>query len=139
MALQTDIGLLQPEFRTLFERFLRIVRDDLGLDVRVSETLRTADRQLEVEANGASKNKIGWHNFGMAADIGCYHEGVYQKDDTLGYYLKCGFVGMALGFRWGGNWDRDKNIGEPGESDLGHFEYHPGRTLQQVIDGGLHA
>lgn len=140
--METSLDLLRPEFKTLVERFLHVVQGDLGLDVRVHETFRSFDRQAEVLAAGASKNKIGWHNFGLAIDIGCYLNGVYQQDDKSGLYLKVGFVGMAFGFRWGGNWDQDKNIAEPGEADLGHFEYHPGFTLQQLMasqPGGLTA
>jgi hypothetical protein len=124
---------LRPPCRLKAEQLLRLVKDELGIDARVHETLRSLERQDAVETAGASKNKVGWHNFGLALDIGCYVDGKFQEDDAKGLYLKCGFIGMALGFRWGGNWDQDRNIAEAGENDFGHFEYHPGSTLQQLI------
>lgn len=112
---------------------MHVVNDILKIDARFHETLRDRIRQGELEASGASKNKVGWHNFGRAWDFGVYINGIYQRDDRSGLYLKCGFIGMALGCRWGGNWDMDKNIGEGNENDLGHLEFHPGLTLDQMV------
>lgn len=127
-----DLDLLRPEFHARVDLFLRVLTSILGIDVRVHETLRLHAQQLADVASGASKNRIGKHEFGLAIDIGCYLDGVYQADDRSGLYLKCGFVGMAIGFRWGGNWDRDRNIAEPGESDFGHFE-DPSHTIDELV------
>lgn len=128
----TSLDVLEPGFRSVFIRFLRICRDDLWLDVRIIETLRGAKRQADLLAAGKTKNVIGWHQYGRAADVGVFVDDRYQTDDASGLYLKVGFVAMAVGLRWGGNWDQDKNIAEPGESDLGHVEYHPGLTLADM-------
>lgn len=117
-----DVNQLVEPFRSQFLRFWAVLTADLKIDALIHETLRSRSRQLAVFQAGASKNQIGKHEFGRAVDIGIYVDGAYQKDDKLGLYLKAGFLGMAFGFRWGGNWDRDKNMAEPGESDLGHFE-----------------
>ena len=127
------IESLRPEFRPLALKWLHIVRDDIEIDVRITETLRSEERQRAVQAAGASKVKFGWHNVGLALDFGVLLNGVYQKDDRAGLYRKCGHIGEALGMRWGGNWDADNIINEPGENDLGHFEWHPGMTLQQFL------
>jgi len=114
------------------------MRGKLGLDVKVLETLRDGRRQKMLRKQGASKVSVGWHQFGLAADLGIFVDGVYQVDDRLGRYLKLGFVSMAFNCRWGGNWDMDKHIGEGGENDLGHIEYHPGFTISQYISAGEH-
>lgn len=138
-----NLDLLHDDFKPIAVKFVRIVREDLGIDARVLETLRTVKRQAEVLAGGFSKNAIGWHQYGRALDFGVFIDGVYQVDDKSGLYLRCAYVGMALGCRTGYNWDQDKNIGEPREDDLGHIEYHPGLTLAAmpppVMPAGLDA
>lgn len=133
---QKDIMLLDVRFRHVLIDILGILRGKLSIDVQVLETRRDRTRQKMLRKQGASKVNIGWHQFGLAADLGIFADGVYQVDDRLGRYLKLGFVAMAFGCRWGGNWDMDKHIGEGGENDLGHVEYHPGFTLSQYIEAG---
>ena len=133
----TELSLLHSTFWPYAERFFRLANAELHLggnvNIRPVETLRSFDRQLSLEAAGASKNPVGKHNFGHAFDFGVFIDGAYQPDDTSGLYLRCGFLGMALGMRWGGNWDRDKNIAEAGENDLGHLE-NASVTVQQLIE-----
>jgi len=131
-----DIMLLDVRFRSVLIDILSICRNKLNISVDVLETLRDRERQKMLRKQGASKVNVGWHQFGLAADLGVFVDGVYQVDDRLGRYLKIGFVAMAFGCRWGGNWDMDNHIGEGGENDLGHIEYHPNFTMQQYIDAG---
>ena len=133
---QKDIMLLDPRFRSVLIDILSICRNKLGINVDILETLRDRTRQKKLRKQGASKVNVGWHQFGLAADLGIFVDGVYQVDDRLGKYLKLGFVAMAFNCRWGGNWDMDNHIGEGGENDLGHVEYHPGFTLAQYIEAG---
>ena len=42
-------------------------------------------------------------------------------------------IGISLGQRSGGNWDGDRKLMEPGEDDLGHWEFHPGFNLDQAV------
>ena len=130
-----DIDSLRPEAQKQARTWLHVVRQDLQIDARIIETLRTEERQAEVAAAKASKSLVGWHNVGLAWDFACFQDGVYQKDDKFGLYKRCGMVGMALGCRWGGNWDQDTTFMEAGENDLDHLEYHPGFTLQQFLNG----
>lgn len=131
-----DIMLLDARFRPIVIDILSVCRGKLGINIVILETLRNRERQKMLRKQGASKISVGWHQFGLAADFGVFVDGVYQVDDRLGRYLKFGFVAMAFGCRWGGNWDMDKHIGEGGENDLGHIEFHPSFTLQQYIDAG---
>ena len=127
-----SLDSLRPEFRKRIDLLMHVVRDDLGIDLRVHETRRTAARQIAVLTGGASQLKIGKHNFGLAVDFGIYIDGVYQKGNKSGLYTKFGLVAVALGFRWGGNWDMDNNFTELGEDDLGHVE-DPSITVERLI------
>ena len=122
------IESLRPEFQKVTHLWLHMVTDDLGIKVRVLETLRDKARQEELEAAGKSRVKFGWHNVGLALDFATFNEaGVYQTDDASMLYLRCGLVAEALGCTWGGRWTNLK--------DYGHIEYHPGMTLQQFLNG----
>lgn len=145
--IQTGIDVLDIRFQPIATAVCEVMASYVipvrfnGYKMRVMETRRDANRQKQVFADGASKNKIGWHNFGLAVDVGFFEpeKGKYLGDDSTGIYRALGFVAMSFGCRWGGNWDGDTIINEPGENDLGHFEYHPrdehGRklTLDEMI------
>lgn len=105
-----------------------------GYTVQITETRRSLARQEAVLASGASKNKIGWHNFGLALDFGVFApDGTYEGTDRTRIYLACAYVAASLGLRCGYNWDGDLNWAEPGENDLCHIEYHPdGVTLASL-------
>jgi len=148
MSIDTSIESLDVRFQPIAQSWQEIMTGYVvpvrfrGYVVRRLETRRTLARQSSVLADGASNLKIGWHNFGLALDFGVFApDGTYEKDDRTGIYRAAGFVAMALGMRWGGNWDRDTNIEEPGENDRGHIEYHPdGVTLDSLKEAaGLRA
>ena len=137
---QDDLSLLNTAFRVrlvsliyIFHFYALDEAERQRIHIRVLETGRTQKRQRELRKKGASKVNLGWHNVGLAADVGVFVDGVYQTEDSLGYYLRFGLLAMAFGMRWGGNWDQDKNIGEGGENDLGHVEYHKRFTLAQYV------
>ena len=121
------IESLRPEAQPVCHTWLHICRDDLDLDIRILETLRSPDRQKELEASGKSLVTVGWHNVGLAWDFGVFKDGKYITDDATGIYSKCGIIGEVLGCVWGGRWQR--------LHDLGHLEWHPGFTLQQFLNG----
>lgn len=115
---------LHPSFHPIAAKWLHIMHDDLGLSVKIVETLRTPERQAELKGQGASKVSVSWHQFGLAFDFAVFDDrGIYQTDDRLGIYLKGGKVGEVLGCVWGGGWQNFK--------DLGHLEHHPGFTMAQ--------
>lgn len=47
-------------------------------------------------------------------------------------YEAVGVIGTEIGGRWGGDWDQDGKLMEPGEDDLGHWEFHPGFDIRQA-------
>ena len=122
------IESLRLEFQPIARRWLHALVDDLGMKVRILETLRTPERQAEVQAAGRSQLKFGWHNVGLALDFAAFgDDGVYLIDDRTGLYTRCGLVAEWMGCAWGGRWERLR--------DYGHIEWHPGMTLQQFLNG----
>lgn len=132
MSIETSMDRLHPKFRQIalacgeiWASYLLPVRFN-GFKVRIMETLRTPERQAELEAGGKSKVKVGFHNYGLALDFAIFGEqGVYITDGNHPAYLACGQIAEAFGCVWGGRWT--------GFKDSGHIEYHPGVTLQQLI------
>lgn len=126
MPIDADINHLRPALRNIAVNWLHIVRDDLGLSVRIMETLRDNNRQAEVLAAGASKVSFGFHNLGLAFDFGCFQpNGVYITNGLDRQYEQCGQVGEALGMFWGGRWHM---------KDSGHLQFQPdGKSLEQLI------
>ena len=136
--IDTSTDSLEPKFRQVALSWSEIVTAYLlplrfpGYRFRIMETTRSKERQAELEAGGKSKVKVGFHNFGLALDFGLFGDmGVYITDGNHPAYLACGQVAEAFGCVWGGRWEKFK--------DSGHIQYSHGKTLQQVIDGGLHA
>lgn len=140
MSIDTSLESLDIRFQPIAQNWKEIVTAYVmpqrfpGYKVRIMETRRSLARQEEVLAAGASKNKIGFHNFGLALDFGVFApDGTYEENDRTGIYLACSYIGASLGLRCGYNWDGDLNWAEPGENDLGHLEFHPdGATLDSL-------
>jgi hypothetical protein len=103
-----------------------------GYDLRITEGMRTIDRQNELYAQGRTKpgsivtNAKGgdsWHNYGLAIDV---------VDRKLGYNLtdsrwaQLGDIGSACGLKWGGTFSSFK--------DMPHFQYmgNPPLTLKDL-------
>lgn len=127
-VIDSHIESLRNEVQPVCRTWLHIVTDDLKIDARIIETLRTRRRQEALQARGVSQVKLGWHQVGAAWDFGCFRNGVYVTDGGDSLYEKCGLVGEALWCTWGGRWGHLK--------DSGHLEYHPGATLQQWLNHG---
>lgn len=120
-----DVNDLEPVTRGLCLAFLDDVRD-AGLKVRITDTLRTMERQRELWEQGRTTPGpvVTWarpgqspHNYGMAFDI-CF-EGKTQlecyppADDPR--WARVGAIGVALGLVWGGGWQKKRK-------DRPHFE-----------------
>jgi len=113
-------------------KWLHIVRDDLGIDARVMETLRDPARQKELQKTGKSDVKMGWHNVGLAWDYLCFNSnGAIIHDGDHWDYQRCGHIAQALGCRWPIHL-------KSGAKDAGHIEYHPGFTLSQFLAKEVH-
>ncbi len=94
------------------------------MDVTVIEGLRTAERQQELLAKGASKVKYSKHMEGKAVDIAPYP--IDWEDRDTFYYMGGMIRGIAqqLGIkvRFGGDWDSDGDTKDNSFDDLVHIE-----------------
>ena len=89
-----------------------------GLDVCITETYRSQERQNYLYEQGRSRsgNIVTWtknsrHTSRMAWDICKNVKGAEYSDSS--FFKKCGDIAKGLGITWGGNW---KQVDTP------HFE-----------------
>lgn len=116
------IESLRPEVQAICRMWLHVCKDDLGLNVRILETLRSRQRQEELVEAGASLIKLGSHNLGCGWDFGCFTDGgVYITDGKHPDYERAGIVGELLGCVWGGRWAK--------LVDSGHLELRDWRRF----------
>ena len=94
------------------------------MDVTVIEGLRSAERQEELLAKGATKVKYSKHMEGKAVDIAPYP--IDWNDSERFHYMGGMVRGIAkalnLDIRWGGDWDSDGEIKDNKFDDLVHIE-----------------
>lgn len=91
-----------------------------GLNVLITETYRSQERQNELYAQGRTKlgKIVTWtrnsrHTSGRAWDICQNVKG--QEYSNISFFRKCGEIAKNLGIIWGGDWS-------PPERDMPHFE-----------------
>ena len=94
------------------------------MDVTVIEGLRSAERQKELLAKGATKVKYSKHMEGKAVDIAPYP---IDWEDRERFHYMGGMVrgiekALNLKVRWGGDWDSDGEIKDNSFDDLVHIE-----------------
>ena len=94
------------------------------MDITVIEGLRSAERQKELLAKGATKVKYSKHMEGKAVDIAPYPIDWENRD---GFYYMGGMVrGIAkqlgIDIRFGGDWDSDGDTKDNNFDDLVHIE-----------------
>ncbi len=94
------------------------------MDVTVIEGLRSAERQKELLAKGATKVKYSKHMEGKAVDIAPYP---IDWEDRDRFYYMGGMIrgiGKQLGIniRFGGDWDSDGETKDNNFDDLVHIE-----------------
>ena len=94
------------------------------MDVTIIEGLRSAERQEELLAKGATKVKYSKHMEGKAVDVAPYP--IDWKDRDRFHYMggMIRGIGKQLGIdiRWGGDWDSDGEVKDNGFDDLVHIE-----------------
>lgn len=84
--------------------FLELCRDR-GLPVLIVGTVRDAEYQLDRFNKGYSKSKRpSFHaqGVGLAFDV-CKNVPGHEYDDPE-FFQRCGALGEAMGFEWGGRW-----------------------------------
>lgn len=131
-----DINQLTPVAQTACELFMSKCKE-VGLNVLITETLRTQERQnylycqgrtvAQATAKGISEdfatkycnpkaNQVTWtlssnHKTGMAWDVCKNVKGQEYSDKS--FFEKAGKVAKELGIEWGGDWK---------EKDTPHFQ-----------------
>ncbi len=94
------------------------------MDVTIIEGLRSAERQEELLAKGATKVKYSKHMEGKAVDLAPYPIDWKNRD---GFYYMGGMIRgiakqMGINIRFGGDWDSDGEVKDNGFDDLVHIE-----------------
>jgi len=120
-------------------RRLLVTAFEEGLDLTVTQGLRTHEEQARLYAQGRTtpgnivtwaQPGSSWHNFGLALDValdgdpGPRIRPQWPNDRKL--WTRVGEIGEALGFEWGGRWER---------VDLPHFQMRGGLTMSQARMG----
>ena len=94
------------------------------MDVTIIEGLRSAERQEELLAKGATKVKYSKHMEGKAVDLAPYPIDWAERDRF--HYMGGMIRGIAkqlnVPIRWGGDWDSDGEIKDNNFDDLVHVE-----------------
>ncbi|WP_082131139.1 LysM peptidoglycan-binding domain-containing protein [Geobacillus sp. T6] len=123
--------LVATKARQLIERAYRE-----GINVIITQGLRTVEEQNELYAQGRTKpGKIvtnakggySYHNYGLAFDFAVLNDdgSVNWKVDEQ--WKRVGAIGKSLGLEWGGDWDSFK--------DYPHFQYTFGLSLADLRNG----
>lgn len=126
-----DITLLHPELQAIIPKFLKACKDK-GLNVKITDTLRTKEEQNKLYAQGRTTpgKVVTWvdypysnHNWGTAFDI-CRNDGKGAYNDSDNWFAKVGQVGKSFGLEWGGDWK---------QKDKPHFELTTFGTTNQLV------
>lgn len=126
MAFDVDPAHLEPSTQEALARLLR-AWSNAGIAVRIRSGKRTCAVQNGLYAIGRdgdtrtpvtnARGCLSWHVLGRAVDV-----------DPLagGSYDAMAAIAEPLGWKWGGRF----LVG--GTPDVGHFEWHPGMTIEQA-------
>lgn len=135
-AANRDIDALTPETALKCRAFLTRSKA-AGLDVFVTETRRSAERQAALWALGRtqpgrivtrSKAGTGKHEFGLAFDIAFKGANLYPSDSKT--WARLGSIGKGCGLTWGGDF---KGV------DSVHFENNGGSIMGDIETGAAAA
>jgi len=103
----------------------------LNLRTRPKGGRRTCAQQNAIYAQGRTEpgdvvthasGCLSWHVLGRALDLDPVDASGRLQPGSA--YAWAGSIWKALGGKWGGDF--------PGFPDIGHFEYHPGLTIEQA-------
>lgn len=120
-----DINKLNPDAKLACQYLLEAAKKE-GLNIIVTETLRTVERQQYLYAQGRTrpgsivtncdgvKNK-SIHQYGNAFDI-C--QNIKGKEYDQKVLKRCGELGEKIGLEWGGRWTSPV--------DMPHFQLNKG-------------
>ena len=94
------------------------------MDVTIIEGLRSAERQKELLAKGATKVKYSKHMEGKAVDLAPYPIDWENRDGFyyMGWMIRGIAKQMGINIRFGGDWDSDGDTKDNNFDDLVHVE-----------------
>ena len=128
---------LHPTVQKYAEEFLKDAKENHGIELKVTDTLRTFEQQSALYAKGrttggqkVTKAKAGqsYYNYGLAFDVVEIKDGKAIYNDSDGaQWEKIGAIGKSHGFVWGG--DFTSLVDKP------HFEMTFGLSIQQLQNG----
>ena len=118
-----DVTTLHPELQALCKTFMAQCKAK-GLNVLITETIRTVQYQDELYAKGRTtpgsivtgargSTYSSPHQWGLAFDI-CKNIRGHEYND-MSFFHACGAIGRALGLHWGGDFKSSK--------DYPHFQW----------------
>ncbi len=123
--------LVATKARQLIERAYRE-----GINVIITQGLRTVEEQNELYAQGRTKpGKIvtnakggySYHNYGLAFDFAVLNDDGSVSWNVDEKWKRVGAIGKSLGLEWGGDWKDFK--------DYPHFQYTFGLSLADLRAG----
>lgn len=121
---------LQPSLQAFAREHVRRVREELGLDLYITEAQRSPERQTELQSQSTAEKLLtkakawfSWHQYGLAYDVTVAGKTPDQVPSAT--WERIGTIGEALGLEWGGRWR---------SPDKPHFEWHPGFTIRAAYD-----
>lgn len=123
--------LVATKARQLIERAYRE-----GINVIITQGLRTVEEQNELYAQGRTKpgrivtNAKGgysYHNYGLAFDFAIMKDDGSVSWNVDDKWKRVGAIGKSLGLEWGGDWTSFK--------DYPHFQYTFGLSLADLRAG----
>lgn len=126
-----DINKLNPKAKLACEYLLKACKEK-GLNIIVTETLRTTERQQYLYAQGRTRpgntvtncdgvKKKSIHQFGNAFDV-CQNIKGKEYDEKI--LNQVGKLGEQIGLEWGGSWKSFK--------DSPHFQLNDGVTPKDI-------
>lgn len=131
-----DIADLLPVVQVKARAFLAACKAE-GIDVLITSTLRDAESQNALYAQGRTKpGKIvtnakagqSWHNHACAFDFVPIKNGKAMWNDAA-TFTRCGEIAESVGLEWAGRWKKFK--------ELAHVQYTGGLTLAQLQAGAV--
>jgi cell division protein FtsL len=119
-----NLADLQPRVAELATKLLALAKSK-GIDVAVSETCRTQERQEALFNNGVTKlRSVGIHGYGLAFDVARADGSPLSTADLS----ELGKLGESIGLTWGGDWGSPgtpHTFVEPEHFQLGSVEEQP--------------
>jgi len=125
------IGQLDSRVQGAATNFINQVESELGVQLRVTQGLRTNAEQNALYAKGRTApgnivtNAQGgesYHNYGLAIDVVVMQNGQPVWENLPS---NIGNIGIQNGFGWGGNWNSFK--------DYPHFQMTFGQSINQLL------